>query len=430
VAGVGASVTATGLGLASGFGIVKRSIFDGVKNKLLETGYSEEVATRRANEAQNYVGKNFDLILAGGGLGVLASRTGLESSFIKSLANESVTKGLAKRVAANALAEGGVEALQAGQEKLAENVALRREGFENVPMFRGVAGAATFEGLAGAGAGAVGEIALSPTSEEQIRPPKKEPSFFYDQESGEIIDVDAREVSDRGGVDDVSTTDRSQFDGPDTRRDRPSVPLLGRPEDATVSAVSEVAEVDPTGVGPVSSDVDESSVGDAGSYPPLGKSGNDAVTSDGRPVNEDIRLNKVLDSETGEYKPFEYTSDNHITKDEQDKFNDFELTNKIEDDKIFLDLVAKDTLYPAADTAEEIVDTNDSLFEDIAQLNKFLATGNPNNILGYDQREFPESALSELEITDRINAIDKRIKIIDPEYDPEYDAGVLDAIGS
>ena len=430
VAGVGASVTATGLGLASGFGIVKRSIFDGVKNKLLETGLSEEVATRRANEAQNYVGKNFDLILAGGGLGVLASRTGLESSFIKSLANESVTKGLAKRVAANALAEGGVEALQAGEEKLAENVALRREGFENVPMFRGVAGAATFEGLAGAGAGAVGEVALRPTSEEQIRPPKEEPSFFYDQESGEIIDVDVREVPDRGGVDDVSTTDREQFDEPDTRRDRPSVPLLGRPEDATVSAVSEVAEVDPTGVGPVSSDVDESSVGDAGSYPPLGKSGNDAVTSDGRPVNEDIRLNKVVDSETGESKPFEYTSDNHITKDEQDKFNDFELTNKIEDDKIFLDLVAKDTLYPAADTAEEIVDINDSLFEDIAQLNKFLATGNPNNVLGYDQREVPESALSELEIIDRSKAIDKRIKTIDPEYDADKESNeVLDALG-
>ena len=430
VAGVGTSVTATGLGLASGFGIVKRSIFDGVKNKLLETGYSEEVATRRANEAQNYVGKNFDLILAGGGLGVLASRTGLESSFIKSLANESVTKGLAKRVAANALAEGGVEALQAGEERLAENVALRREGFENVPMFRGVAGAATFEGLAGAGAGAVGEVALRPTSEEQIRPPKEEPSFFYDQESGEIIDVDAREVPDRGGVDDVSTTDREQFDEPDTRRDRPSVPLLGRPEDATVSAVSEVAEVDPTGVGPVSSDVDESSVGDAGSYPPLGKSGNDAVTSDGRPVNEDIRLNKVVDSETGESKPFEYTSDNHITKDEQDKFNDFELTNKIEDDKIFLDLVEKGTLYSMMDTAEDTVDLNDSLFEDIARLNKFLATGNPNNVLGYDQRVFPESALSELEIIDRAKAIDKRIKTIDPEYDADKESNeVLDALG-
>ena len=67
-------------------------------------------------------------------------------------------------------------------------------------------------------------------------------------------------------------------------------------------------------------------------------------------------------------------------------------------------------MYPAADTAEEIVDINDSLFEDIAQLNKFLATGNPNNVLGYDQREVPESALSELEIIDRSKAIDKRIK--------------------
>lgn len=172
------------IGALTGAGTIKSSIYDATKQTLLETGATEEQAERTAQQAQEYGGKNLDLILAGSGLGILAAGTGLEKAVANRIlgraaagkaAEEAAQQGLIRRTAMSAAKEAGPEALQAGQEQFAENVALQREGFD-VPTFRGVAGAATLEGAAGAilggGLGAMGparpeSVPLDPGDLEQ-----------------------------------------------------------------------------------------------------------------------------------------------------------------------------------------------------------------------------------------------------------------------
>jgi hypothetical protein len=148
--GVGA--VTTGLGAGTGAGIVKGSIYDAVKGALTEAGESPEVAEARAQAAQSYGGENWGQILTGTALGGLAGRTGVEKllldRFGKQEVAEQAAKGIGRRAAEGAVTEAVPEIAQAGQEQLAQNLALQRAGFD-VPTLRGVAGAATLEGLAG-----------------------------------------------------------------------------------------------------------------------------------------------------------------------------------------------------------------------------------------------------------------------------------------
>ena len=118
------------------------------------------------------------MILTGAALGGLGAATGFEPSVAKGVAGsilkregakeatdiamQAVAKEEIKKVAARgpvkqAAIKGGeeftTEALQGGQEKLAENIALRREGYD-VPLMRGVIAQGVLEGVAGLGLGA------------------------------------------------------------------------------------------------------------------------------------------------------------------------------------------------------------------------------------------------------------------------------------
>jgi rRNA maturation endonuclease Nob1 len=168
VLGAGALATkgiGLGLGAGMGAGVVKGTIYEETKEALKDV-MPEEQAEARAQLAQSYGGKNLDMILAGAALGGLASTTGVEKALSgqlarsilartagKEVAEETAQKALLPRVLSGAAAEAVPEFLQAGQEQLAANVALQREGFD-VDTMRGVVGAGTLEGLVGAGMGA------------------------------------------------------------------------------------------------------------------------------------------------------------------------------------------------------------------------------------------------------------------------------------
>lgn len=177
ILGAGA-LASTGIGLLTGAGMgagtVKGTIYEETKKVLTDSGVPEDQAEARAQMAQSYGGKNLDMILAGTALGGLAATTGVEKALIGPLtrrilsqaatkeATETVAKEAAKSLPRRALTAGAAEAApefaQASQEKLAENIALQREGFD-VPTMRGVVGSGTLEALAGAGLGAGVEVA-------------------------------------------------------------------------------------------------------------------------------------------------------------------------------------------------------------------------------------------------------------------------------
>jgi len=169
--------TALGLGAVMGAGTVKGTIYEETKKALKEAGVDEKKAEETALKAQEYGGKNLDMILAGAGLGAIAGRTGVEKQLVGALTKKITTNVAAKEAAETAvaktgagaatkkvLAESGKEAApefaQAAQEKLAENIALQRTGeaegiraLAETPTMRGVVGAATLEALAGAALG-------------------------------------------------------------------------------------------------------------------------------------------------------------------------------------------------------------------------------------------------------------------------------------
>jgi hypothetical protein len=182
-AGVGKAVGLSKAGIAVlqgvqggvvGGGIVKGEIYNAVKDQLINSGVDEDKAEKAAQEAQAYNGKNLDQIFLGIGLGVAASTTGADSA-IRSLISRKVGKQAAEQVSEQAIQEvlrtgfvrGALkdgtmefvtEGLQGGQERLAANIAVGREGFDVEPM-RGVVGQATLEGaigsVLGGGAGGV-----------------------------------------------------------------------------------------------------------------------------------------------------------------------------------------------------------------------------------------------------------------------------------
>jgi len=196
-AGVGA--VTTGIGGATGAGIVKGSVYDAVKGALTEAGESPEVAEARAQAAQSYGGENWGQILIGTALGGLAGRTGVEklllNRFGKGEVAEQAAKGVGRRAAEGAVTEAIPEMAQAGQEQLAQNIALQREGFD-VSTLRGVAGAATLEGLAGgalgAGLGALpsgAQAAPTVTPTPPVEEPKTVSTNIYD-----VVDFDGNQT--------------------------------------------------------------------------------------------------------------------------------------------------------------------------------------------------------------------------------------------
>lgn len=152
------------IGIMEGTGAVKGSIYDNVKEELVKNKVPEEQAAKIAEQAQSYTGKNFDQILLGAGIGAAAGKFGVEQ-----LLSPGMNK--LKQKALSVGSEMFTEAGQATQEQIAANLAARREGLD-VDLMKGVAGAATREGVMGAlGAGTVG--AISPTAPEVAAPPEQ-----------------------------------------------------------------------------------------------------------------------------------------------------------------------------------------------------------------------------------------------------------------
>ena len=105
----------------------------------------------------------------------MAAGTGIEkvlASRILKNAGARTTGALAatKAAAFTGAKEAVPEFIQAAQEQMAGNIALQREGFEDIPTFRGVASAAALEGsvgfLLGAGIGGI-DAAVSPEQRSQ-----------------------------------------------------------------------------------------------------------------------------------------------------------------------------------------------------------------------------------------------------------------------
>ena len=183
---LGVGALQAGTGAAMGAGIVKGSIYDAVKEELKKTDMSPEQVEARAQKAQEYGGQNLDSILAGAALTGLASTVGIDPIIARGLSKKIIgeaagkeaakqaPKGVVRRTAEVAALEAIPEGLQGAQEKLAENIALQREGIET-PTMRGVVGAGALEALAGAGTGAaVG--ALSPQGTAPEATPVIEPA--------------------------------------------------------------------------------------------------------------------------------------------------------------------------------------------------------------------------------------------------------------
>lgn len=145
------------MGAAQGAGAVKGSIYDAVYDRLKQEGADEQTARQQAVEAQNYVGANFGQIGLGAGLGAAAARFGVESLLAPGAA-KATAPGIGRRVGTALLEEMPLEGAQGGQERLAANLALQRQGFD-VPTFQGVAGQAAQEAaMAGLAAGPVAAI--------------------------------------------------------------------------------------------------------------------------------------------------------------------------------------------------------------------------------------------------------------------------------
>ena len=181
--------TIAGLGAAQGVGITKDAIYQATKEELLNAKVSEDEAERIAQEAQSYAGKNIDQLGLGALTGLLGSVTGIEKRLIPSLSKnvleKSAKKSILRRTGETAITEAVPEFLQGGQERLSQNIALQREGFET-PTMQGVFGQGAFEAFVGAGLGA-GVGAITPGREAPPVPPvppaPPAPSVEFEQET-------------------------------------------------------------------------------------------------------------------------------------------------------------------------------------------------------------------------------------------------------
>jgi hypothetical protein len=216
-----ATAASLGVGTVMGAGTVKSAIYDATKQTLAEQKdlkLSPKQIEEIAVKAQEYGGKNTDMILGGMILGALGSYSGAEPIIARELGKKIIGKAVAEESKAvagtaakqtatdaalkasqreatelaakrgmlkNASVAGGKEFLtefgQGGQEQLAQNIALQREGFD-VPTMRGVVGQGTLEGLAGSmmggPAGAIEAArAKRELAEEKVKTEGEDPSL-------------------------------------------------------------------------------------------------------------------------------------------------------------------------------------------------------------------------------------------------------------
>lgn len=136
------------IGTAQGAGTIKGAIYERVYQAELQDGTPDEQARAKAAAAQDYFGKNIDQILLGGGAGFIAGRFGAERLLTPGAA-EAAGRTALRRIGTAAAVDVPTEAFQGGQERLAANLALQREG-RDVDTFQGVAGQAAQEGIMGA----------------------------------------------------------------------------------------------------------------------------------------------------------------------------------------------------------------------------------------------------------------------------------------
>jgi len=203
------------LGAIQGGGEVKGTIYDAVKDKLMDNNVPEAEAKRQATATQDYLGKNWDTIAQGLGLGAIAGGTGAETELLKRF-SKPIAKQIAAKEAAKVAEKGAVrefgeaigketltEGLQGGQQQYAENKALTREGYLTDAM-KGVYGAAARDAAMGAiGGGGVHALVgrtekTAPTPE--LRPdlgPQVEPeapvgtqgTLFTEEEMGKRVPI-------------------------------------------------------------------------------------------------------------------------------------------------------------------------------------------------------------------------------------------------
>jgi hypothetical protein len=179
--GLVGTAAAIGTGAVMGAGIGKGAIYDAVKDEMLKQGLTEEQAESAADEAQSYGGENLDQIALGTILGGWAAKSGLEPALARMLSTKAAEgvakKGILKGAVSGAVTEAIPEAAQGGQEQLARNIALQREGVD-VPTMRGVVGAGTLEGLAGGMAGAgVGAVEARAANTRRADKPRTRPEW-------------------------------------------------------------------------------------------------------------------------------------------------------------------------------------------------------------------------------------------------------------
>lgn len=179
----GVQAVQAGAGAGMNTGIVKDSIYQDTKNFLLQAGKSEEEADRVALEAQSYGGQNIDQLLLAAGLGAADAVFGAEKILGNAISKSGgrVTGGVVAGALKTGVSEAIPEAAQGGQEAMATNIALQREGYA-VPTMRGVFAQGTMEGLAGFAAGApVGAAeGMAPRLDDRNPPPiqvEQQPAF-------------------------------------------------------------------------------------------------------------------------------------------------------------------------------------------------------------------------------------------------------------
>lgn len=175
---------------AQGLGAVKGSIYEGVYKAEIEAGTKPEIAKQKADASQSYFGDNFEQIALGGALGFVAGTSGVEKLF--NPAGRAAQQGLARKVAGTTVAESGVEGVQGGQERLAQNIALQRGGFD-VDTLTGVAGAATGEALASALGAAPITALTSRTPAQPTTPPASTPPSNSPIVGTTKVNVDGKE---------------------------------------------------------------------------------------------------------------------------------------------------------------------------------------------------------------------------------------------
>lgn len=174
-------------------GIVKGEIYEAVEQAHLQAGTDPEQAAQYASRAQAYDGDNIDQIILAGGLGYIAGSVGIEPIIRRMMgrqAGEHAQRGVLRSAASGAAREAPIEAVQGGQERFASNIAQRREGFDDVPLWEGVVGSGVLEGTAGGAAGgAIGGIegGVNRRRMRQAQQPGVEPEATDPQADGSNI---------------------------------------------------------------------------------------------------------------------------------------------------------------------------------------------------------------------------------------------------